>query len=245
MPVRASRSRSAIARRSGIAADIRLLQLDARACLLELALELLALVAVDALLDRLGGLVHERLGLLEAEAGGSADDLDHLDLLFAGAREDDVDRQRLLLGGGAVAASARGGRSGSDRLRGHAELFLERLDQLGQLEYRHLLDLFDQFCCSGHWALLIPSRRPRRAHQFAQSHPPRHPPRAPRRRPPRPAPPLSPAQAPPPRPVPPPPRGQPLPPRPAHRRPRGPAPRSAGAGSRGRISARSGRARGP
>src|SRR3954470_22274288 len=78
-----------------------LLDLDARAALLELALELVGLVAVDALLDGLRGLVDERLGLLEAEAGRGADDLDHLDLLVAGAREDDVER-RLLLGGRAV-----------------------------------------------------------------------------------------------------------------------------------------------
>src|SRR5215217_9201191 len=148
---------------------MRLLQLDACAGLLELALQLLALLAVDALLDGLGSLVHERLRLLEAEAGGGTDDLDHLDLLLAGAGEDHVDGRRLLLRGGAVARARNGGRRGRDRLRGDAELLLERLDQLGQLEYRHLLDLVDQLCSSGHWALLIPSRRPRRAHQFAQS----------------------------------------------------------------------------
>src|SRR5215203_6550231 len=79
----------------------RLLQLDGRAGLLELALELVGLFAVDALLDGLE-LVHERLGLLEAEARGGADDLDHLDLLVPGACQDDVDRGRLLLGGRAA-----------------------------------------------------------------------------------------------------------------------------------------------
>src|SRR5215213_9034485 len=74
---------------------MRLLQLDARAGLLELALQLLALLAVEALLDGLRSLVHERLRLLEAEAGGGADDLDHLDLLLAGAGQDDVDGRRL------------------------------------------------------------------------------------------------------------------------------------------------------
>ena len=82
-----------------------LLDLDARAGLLELGLELVGLVLVDALLDGLGGLVDERLGLLEAEAGRRADDLDDLDLLVAGAGEDDVERG-LLLGGGAVAVAA-------------------------------------------------------------------------------------------------------------------------------------------
>src|SRR3954451_15875370 len=82
-----------------------LLDLDARAALLELALELVGLVAVDALLDGLRGLVDERLGLLEAEAGRGADDLDDLDLLVAGAGEHDVER-RLLLGGRRAAVSA-------------------------------------------------------------------------------------------------------------------------------------------
>src|SRR5213082_1970770 len=38
-------------------------------------------------------LVDEGLGLLEAQAGGRADDLDDLDLLVAGRGEDDVDRR--------------------------------------------------------------------------------------------------------------------------------------------------------
>src|SRR5215213_4082528 len=88
----------------------RLLDLDEAAGLFELGLELLGLVAVDALLDGLRGLVDERLGLLEAQAGGRADDLDDLDLLVAGAREDDVERRLLLLRLGRVAAAAGAGR---------------------------------------------------------------------------------------------------------------------------------------
>ena len=89
-----------------------LLDLDGAAGLFELGLELLGLVLVDALLDGLGGLVDERLGLLEAQAGGRADDLDDLDLLVAGAGEDDVERRLLLLGLGRVAAAAAAGRRG-------------------------------------------------------------------------------------------------------------------------------------
>src|SRR3954452_10079479 len=104
-----------------------LLDLDARAGLLEVGLELVGLVALDALLDGPGRLVHERLGLLEPEAGRRADDLDDLDLLVAGAGEDDVEDGLLLLRrAGAVAArgSAAGrGRRGHGR-RGHAELLL-------------------------------------------------------------------------------------------------------------------------
>src|SRR5215213_6708097 len=128
----------------------KLLQVDASAGLLELALELLGLVAVDALLDRLGGLVHECLGLLEAQAGRCAHDLDHLDLLLAGGSQHHVDGAGLLLGGCAAVTCGGGGGWGRDRGRGHAELLLQRLDQLGQLEYGHLLDLFDQLCCGGH-----------------------------------------------------------------------------------------------
>src|SRR3954462_14710853 len=47
-----------------------LLDLHCPAGLFDLALELLGLVALDALLDGLGRLVHERLGLLEAETRG-------------------------------------------------------------------------------------------------------------------------------------------------------------------------------
>src|SRR3954453_21601597 len=102
-----------------------LLDLDARAGLLELGLELVGLVALDALLDGLGRIVDERLGLLEAEAGRRAGDLDDLDLLVAGSGEDDVDRRaRLFLGGAAaVTAGGRGGRG--DRGRRDAELLLE------------------------------------------------------------------------------------------------------------------------
>jgi hypothetical protein len=48
-----------------IGGDPPLLHLDGAAGLLDLGLELVGLLALDALLDRLGGLVHERLGLLE------------------------------------------------------------------------------------------------------------------------------------------------------------------------------------
>src|SRR6185503_2660686 len=106
-----------------------LLQLDAPACLFELGLELLGLVLGDALLDRAGGAVDEVLGLLETEAGRRADDLDHLDLLVAGGREDDVERVLLLLRRRAVAARHRTrGRGECDRSGGRdAPLLLDRL----------------------------------------------------------------------------------------------------------------------
>src|SRR3954451_467373 len=132
-----------------------LLELDAVPGLLEFALQLLSLVALDALLDGLGGLVHEGLGLLEAQAGRRADDLDHLDLLVAGSGQDDVDRGGLLLGRGAVAASA-GRRGRRDRGRADAELLLERLDALGELEHGDALELLDPISSAGgHGYLLL------------------------------------------------------------------------------------------
>src|SRR5262245_54375933 len=75
-----------------------LFQLDARAGLFELGLDLLGLVLVDALLDGAGGAVDDVLGLLQAEARDRAHDLDHLDLLVARGGEDDVEGVLLLLG---------------------------------------------------------------------------------------------------------------------------------------------------
>src|SRR4029079_935917 len=131
-PAAAPRALGALLGRVGRARPT-LLELDAPAGLLELGLELLGLVAVEDLLDGLGSLVDERLGLLQAQAGRRADDLDDLDLLVAGRGEHDVDGARLLLGRGVAAATA-GGRCGRcDGRRGDAELLLERLDALGEL----------------------------------------------------------------------------------------------------------------
>src|ERR1700719_278930 len=134
-------------RRVGVA----LLELDGSPRLLEFLLELGGLLAVDALLDRLGGLVDERLGLFQAEAGGRADDLDDLDLLVACAGQEHVDGACfLLLGRGTVAARASGSRDGRGHGgRRHAELLLERLDALGELEHRGALQLLDPLLCGG------------------------------------------------------------------------------------------------
>src|SRR3954467_8983027 len=98
-----------------------LLDLDARAGLLELGLELVGLVALAALLDGLGRLVGERPGLLDAPARDGADDLDHLDLLVARGGDDDVDGARLLLGSGAVAVACAGPRGSGDPRRRDAQ----------------------------------------------------------------------------------------------------------------------------
>src|SRR5258708_38382272 len=69
--------------------NLRLLQLNLGASLLELSLDLLGFVLVDAFLDRLGCALDQILGLLEAKAGDGADFLDDFDLLFAGGGEHD------------------------------------------------------------------------------------------------------------------------------------------------------------
>src|SRR4051794_36882240 len=123
-----------------------LLDLDAASSFLEVGLELVGLLALDALLDGARGLVDEGLGFLQAEAGRRADDLDDLDLLVARRGEDDVER-RLLLGLGAVAVSAgsaaTGGGGSRDGRRGHAALLLPRPDALGELKQGDLLGLVD------------------------------------------------------------------------------------------------------
>src|SRR5712691_6758805 len=60
-----------------------LLDLGAGACVLQLLQDGFGLFAVDALLDRLGRLVDQVLGFLEAQAGDLAHDLDHADLGIA------------------------------------------------------------------------------------------------------------------------------------------------------------------
>ena len=75
-----------------------LLELDGRALLFELLLELLGLGLLEVLLDGLRSAFDEVLGLLEAQARGRADDLDDLDLLVAAGLEDDVERALGLFG---------------------------------------------------------------------------------------------------------------------------------------------------
>src|SRR6478672_7020481 len=121
-----------------------LFDLDGGAGLFELRLDPVGLLAVDAFLDRVRSAVDEVLGLLEAKAGDRADDLDHLDLLAPGAREDDVER-RLLLAAAVRSSPAPGGRRGNrDRSSsGDAPLLLDLVLQLDELENRHLPEVVE------------------------------------------------------------------------------------------------------
>src|ERR1700736_1433961 len=132
-------------RRPAPRSETALLQLDGPSRLLQFLLELLGLLFLEALLYRLGGLVHERLGLFQAQARCRADDLDHLDLLVSRRGQDHVQRARFfgLLAAG-LACAARGSRHrGRHRGRRDAELLLQRFDALGELEHRDALQLLD------------------------------------------------------------------------------------------------------
>src|SRR5699024_2621981 len=86
---------------------------DGRAGLLELRLGSLGVVLLDGLEDSLGGLVDERLGLLQTERGQAAHLLDDGDLRGAGGLEDDVELILLLLRLGlATGSGATGGGDG-------------------------------------------------------------------------------------------------------------------------------------
>src|SRR5439155_433005 len=108
-----------------------------------LTLDRVGLVLGDALLDRLRRRVDEVIGLLEAEARDSTDDLDHLDLLGARAGEDDVEGG-LLLRLGRLAAGGSAARRNRDRSGGRdAPLLLDLVLQLDQLEDGHAPELLE------------------------------------------------------------------------------------------------------
>src|SRR6476620_2548529 len=86
-----------------------LLELDGAAGFLDLLLDLLGLVLVDAFLDGLRRAFDERLGFAQAEAGDGADFLDDVDLLATVAGEDHVELG-LLFSGRSRAGAAAGGR---------------------------------------------------------------------------------------------------------------------------------------
>src|SRR5438093_1845935 len=139
------------ARRTGCTArrEAWLRDLDLGPLLFESRLDLVGLLAVDAFLDRLGRRVDEILGLLEAESGQLADDLDHRDLVRADLGQGRGELGLLLGGGGGLggcgaATAGRRGSHGHRRGRGHAEAVFELLLEIGQLEDGHLLERLEQ-----------------------------------------------------------------------------------------------------
>src|SRR6185437_8714470 len=108
--------------------NLRLLELNLGAGLLELGLELIGFVLVDAFLDRLRSAFDEVLGFLEAEAGDGADFLDDFDLLVASGGENHRELGLFFSGsGGSATTGGTGNRHGGGG--GHAPLFFKELCQ--------------------------------------------------------------------------------------------------------------------
>src|SRR5213595_1433095 len=117
-----------------------LLELDGGASLLELGLQLVGLLALDALLDCFRRLVDKGLGLFQAESGRGAHDLDYGDLLATDLGQHDVDRGSFLLATAVTGRRASSSRSGGGYGRGRdAELLLQGLDPLAKLEHGNAL----------------------------------------------------------------------------------------------------------
>src|SRR6478672_6440891 len=127
------RSASRVARPNS-SKQLALLELDLGASLLELRLDLLGFVLVDAFLDRLGSTLDEVLGFLEAEAGDGADFLDDFDLLLAGGGEHDRELGLFLnRSGGSAATGGTGHRNRGSG--GHAPLLFKQFCEFGSFEH--------------------------------------------------------------------------------------------------------------
>src|ERR1700722_2390617 len=139
----------------GPARSLGLLDLDRGPGRLESGLGLVGVVLVDLLEDRSRGIrraLDQVLGFLQPQAGQRPDFLDHLDLLVAGAGQDDVELRLLLLDASSGVAAGGGCRRGNgNRCRGrHAEALLKILQQLAQLDHRELGDpIEDLVLCQG------------------------------------------------------------------------------------------------
>src|SRR6185312_15047189 len=132
-----------------------LLQLDGSAGVLDLLLDLLRLILVDAFLDGLGRAFDQRLGFAQTQAGDRADFLDHVDLLAAVAGQDHVELG-LLFSRSRGSSAAAGGRTGNrDRSRGRdAPLLFERLGEVSGLKDGQFGKLVDQLGDVSHLILL-------------------------------------------------------------------------------------------
>src|SRR6187551_2537455 len=109
-----------------------LLELDGSAGILDLLLDLLGFVLVDAFLDGLRSALDQSLRLAEAKTGDRTDFLDHVDLLSAVAGQDDVEFGLLFGGRAGSGSGSRSSCNGSGG--GNAPLLFESLRQVGGLE---------------------------------------------------------------------------------------------------------------
>ena len=101
----------------------QLFDLDGAAGSLDLGLDGGRLVLAHAFLDRRGHPFHQVLGLFQAKRSNGADFLDDLDLLIAGAGQNDIEFGFLLGGSGLGGGSGHG--HGDWRRCGNTELLLK------------------------------------------------------------------------------------------------------------------------
>ena len=120
-----------------------LLEGDDSASSLELLLGSLCVVLGGTLENVARSGLDESLGLLEAQRGDLADNLDDSDLVVAERLENNVEIGLLL--GSLSSASSRSSSNGDRSSSGDAELFLEVMDELGKLESSQTLDTFKNF----------------------------------------------------------------------------------------------------
>src|SRR5680860_678959 len=143
----------------GVRPDVlqpKLLQLDTRACIFELLLDLLGLVLRHAFLDRLGRTLDEVLGFLEAEAGNSPNLFNNVDLLGTYRRQDDVELG-LFLGYRGFAATSTRGHHGHRRRGGNAPLLFKHFGQVGRLEHCQARKVVCNFLEICHYLILVRS----------------------------------------------------------------------------------------
>src|SRR5258706_2785291 len=134
--------------------QLRLLDGNLGAGVFEDLLDLLGLILGNVLFDGLRSALDEVLRFLQAERGDLADGLDDVDLLLAGALENDgelgLDLRGRCCGGGT--SGRRGGDGGGSG--GDAEALFERLDEVRKVKDRHRLNLLHEiFGRNGHFIL--------------------------------------------------------------------------------------------
>src|SRR5215831_11757000 len=130
-----------------------LFELNHRALILKLLLELGGFFLVDAFLDGLTAGFDQVLRLLEAEARDRAHLLDDVDFLFAAGLEDDG-KFRLLLDRRRGAGGRRGG-NGHWRCSGDAPLLFQKFGELRRLQDGQLREIVDDSSKIGHdWNFL-------------------------------------------------------------------------------------------
>src|SRR5260221_7316854 len=122
-----------------------LLDLDSGTRILKLLLELRRFVLVDAFLDRLRRALDEVLGLFETEARDRTDFLDHVDLLVAEGRENDVELGLLGSRCGSCRTATAGGCDGNRGSGRDTPLLFEHLRELGCLDDGEGREIVNQF----------------------------------------------------------------------------------------------------